>query len=104
MHLVIFVTAKDEAQANSIAERLVADRLIACANIILGVQSIFRWKEKVDRCQEVLLILKAPRRHFSKIIQTIKALHSYEVPEIIALPIISGNKDYLKWMTEVTAK
>lgn len=103
MHIVIFVTTKDQAQANRIAEKLVQEKLIACANIVAGgVQSIFRWEGKVDRAEEVLLILKSRRRHFPTIVKRVKALHSYNVPEIIALPIVEGNKDYLKWLTEST--
>ncbi len=102
MHIVILVTAKDEAQANKIAERLVEEKLIACANIVPGVQSIFRWQGKVDRAQEALLVLKSRRRHFPAIVKTVKALHSYDVPEVIALPIVEGNKDYLKWISEST--
>jgi len=102
MHIVILVIAKDEAQAQKIAEKLVEKKLVACANIVPGIQSIFRWQGKVDRAQEVLLILKSRRRHFPSIVQTVKALHSYDVPEVIALPIIEGNKDYLQWLTEST--
>lgn len=102
MHIVILVTAKDEVQAKRIAEKLVAEKLVACANIVPGVQSIFRWEGKVDRAREVLLILKSRRRHFPVIVKTIQALHSYDVPEVIALPIVEGNKDYLKWLTEST--
>lgn len=102
MYIVILVTAKDEAQAHKIAEKLVEERLIACANIVPGVQSIFRWQGKTDRAQEVLLVLKSRRRHFPAIVKTVQALHSYDVPEVIALPIVEGNKDYLKWLTEST--
>lgn len=109
MHIVILVTAKDEAQANKIAERLVEEKLIACANIVPGVQSIFRWpvgslreEGKADRAQEVLLVLKSRRRHFPAIVKTVRALHSYDVPEVIALPIVEGNKDYLDWLTAST--
>ena len=102
MHIVIFVTAKDGAQAKRIAEKLVAEKLAACANIVSGIQSIFHWKGKVDRAREVLLVLKSRRRHFPAIVKTVKAMHSYDVPEIIALPIIEGNKDYLQWITDST--
>lgn len=102
MHIVILVTAKDEAQAQRIAGKLVAEKLVACANIVPGVQSIFHWKGKVDRAREVLLVLKSRRRHFPSIVKTVKAMHSYDVPEVIALPIIEGNKDYLNWLTEST--
>lgn len=102
MHIVIFVTAKDEGQANKIAEKLVAEKLVACANVVPGIRSIFRWQGKVDQAEEVLLVLKSRRRHFPLIVKTVKALHSYDVPEIIALPIVEGNKDYLNWITEST--
>ena len=102
MHIVIFVTVQDAAQADKIAGKLAADKLIACANIVPGIRSIFRWKGKVDRAQEVLLVLKSRRRHFPSIVKTVKALHSYDVPEIIALPIVEGSKDYLNWITEST--
>ncbi|HBO97304.1 MAG TPA: divalent-cation tolerance protein CutA [Candidatus Omnitrophica bacterium] len=102
MYIVVLVTAKDEAQANKIAEKLVTEKLIACANIVPGIQSIFRWQGKVDRAREVLLVLKSRRRHFPAIVKTVRALHSYDVPEVIALPIVEGNKDYLNWLTEST--
>ena len=102
MHIVILVTAKDEAQANKIVEKLVEEKLIACANIVPGIRSIFRWQGKVDRADEVLLVLKSRRRHFPAIVKAVKALHSYDVPEVIALPIVEGNKDYLKWLREST--
>ncbi len=102
MHIVVLATAKDETQANKIAEKLVEEKLIACANIVPGVQSVFRWEGKTDRAREVLLIFKSRRRHFSAIVNTVKALHSYDVPEVIALPIVEGNKDYLDWLTEST--
>ena len=102
MYIVVLVTAKDEAQAHKIAEKLVAEKLAACANIVPRIQSIFHWKGKLDRAQEVLLILKSRRRHFPAIVKTVQALHSYDVPEVIALPIVEGNKDYLNWLTEST--
>ena len=98
MPIVILITTKNVSEANRIASALVEDRLIACANIIKGVQSLFRWQGKVDRASETLLILKSEKKNFSKVVGAVKKLHSYEVPEIIALPIIDGNKDYLKWI------
>ena len=100
MHIVVFITAKDKDQASKIAERLVADKLIACANIVEGIKSVFWWEGKVDKSDETLLILKSKKNLFSKIVKAVKTLHSYDVPEVIALPIIAGNKDYLKWIDE----
>jgi periplasmic divalent cation tolerance protein len=102
MYVVIFVTAKDEQEANKIAEGLVQSKLIACANIVGGIKSVFWWEGKVDRAQECLLILKSRKALFSRIVKMVKSLHSYDTPEIIALPIVGGNKDYLKWIAEST--
>ncbi len=98
MAIVVFVTAKDAKQARRIAERLVADRLIACANIIEGIESIFWWEGKIDRSREALLILKSTQRQIKKIIATVKTCHTYSCPEVIALPIKAGNADYLRWV------
>ena len=98
MHIVIFITAKDTKEAEKISQALVSKKLIACANIVRDIHSFFWWKGKVERAKEVLLILKTKRSLFKKIEKTVKSLHSYDVPEIIALPIIEGSKNYLRWM------
>ena len=100
MKIVVLITAKDTVEAKKISDRLLQDKLIACANIIDGVQSVFWWQQKIDEAQEVLLVLKSRRDFFEKIVRTVKSLHSYEVPEIIALPILDGNPDYLRWIDE----
>lgn len=100
MSIVVFVTAKDEQEAGKIAEGLVQKKLIACANIVSGIKSVFWWEGKVDRAQECLLILKSQRKLFPKIAEAVRTLHSYDVPEIIALPIVEGSKPYLDWMEE----
>ena len=74
--------------------------MIACANIIEGVQSVFWWQGKIDQAKETLIILKSKQALFKKIVKTVKAHHSYAVPEIIALAIIDGNPDYLRWIDE----
>ena len=102
MNIVILITAKNDAEAKKIAEALVKKKLIACANIIKGIKSFFWWEGKVDKANEVLLVLKTKRILFKKIEKTVKTLHSYSVPEIIALPIVEGSKDYLKWVNDVT--
>ena len=100
MHTVIFVTAPDKKQARQIANKLIKTKLAACVNIIPGVESLFSWKGKIDSAKELLLIIKSKESKLPKIIKTVKSLHSYEVPEIIALPIIAGNKEYLRWIDE----
>ena len=98
MYIIVLVTAKNKKEAGKIATQLVKDKLIACANIVKDVQSIFSWKGKLEKANEVLLILKARKICFPAIVKAVKKLHSYDVPEIIALPILDGNKDYLKWV------
>ena len=79
-------------------------RKAACINIVPGVSSLFRWQGKLDSAQENLLIIKTKASLLAEIVRLVKEIHSYEVPEIIALPIIGGNEDYLKWIhSEVEA-
>ena len=100
MRIIIFVTAANKKQARQIANKLIKTKLAACVNIIPGVESLFSWKGKIDSAKELLLIIKSEKSKLPKIIKTVKSLHSYEVPEIIALPIIAGNKEYLRWIDE----
>ncbi len=103
-YIVIFVTCASRQEATKITERLLGERLVACANIIEGINSFFWWKGRIDRAKELLVIMKSLRRNFGKIKKRIKKLHSYEVPEIIALPIIAGDRTYLKWIDESVKK
>jgi periplasmic divalent cation tolerance protein len=100
--VVVFVTAKDVGEAQKISQRLLEEKLAACVNIVKDVQSFFWWDGKIDQAQEALLVIKSKRALFPKIIKAVKAAHSYSVPEIIALPIIDGSKDYLQWIKETT--
>lgn len=98
MHIVVFVTARDKAEAERIAKGLLEARLIACVNILDGIKSMFWWEGKIDQSQEALLILKSQKSCFPQIVEKVKSLHSYDLPEIIALPVIEGSKDYLAWI------
>ena len=100
--IVIFVTASSEEEAEKIAQSLVEKRLVACVNIIKDVQSVFRWKGKILDEKELLLIIKTRKKLYKNVEKEVKNLHAYEVPEIIALPIISGSKDYLYWVDSET--
>jgi periplasmic divalent cation tolerance protein len=97
--IVILITAKDKKEAEKIARGLLEAKLIACANIVEGVQSLFWWQGKIDSSQEVLLVLKTKGILFKKISSKVKSLHSYQTPEIIALPVANGSKDYLDWIS-----
>ena len=98
--VVIFVTASSEDEADLIGNTLVEERLAVCANICAGIRSIYVWKGELCKDNEVLLIVKSRQANVDKIVNRVKELHSHEVPEVIALPIINGSKDYLKWMEE----
>ncbi len=98
MYIVIFVTASNKKQAQKIAAGLIKARLAACVNIIDKINSIFFWESKIDQAKEVLLVIKSKKEKMPKIIKLVKSLHSYKVPEIIALPIIAGDKPYLRWI------
>ena len=102
MYIVVFVTTKNIEEAEKIARKLVEEKLVACANILNGVKSIFQWEGKMDHAQETLLILKSRQELFPKIVKAVKSVHSYQLPEIIALPIVEGSEDYLNWIKEET--
>jgi periplasmic divalent cation tolerance protein len=99
--IVVLVTCASAGQARKIARALVATRLAACGNVFEApVRSIYRWKGKVESAKEFLLVLKTSRKHFAAVERAVRAIHTYEVPEIIALPIARGSHDYLKWISE----
>ena len=100
--IIVLVTAKDSEEAEKIAKGLLNKKLVACVNVLEGVRSLFWWEGKVDEASEALLVIKSQKKHFKAIVQEVKALHSYSVPEVIALPIESGNPDYLEWIKEST--
>ncbi|MDO8687604.1 MAG: divalent-cation tolerance protein CutA [Dehalococcoidales bacterium] len=96
--VVVLITAATEPEARRIAELLLTRKKAACVNIVPGVDSHFWWQGKLDSAQESLLIVKTSAALLPEIIDIVKGAHSYQVPEIIALPIIGGNEDYLKWL------
>jgi len=99
--IVVMVTCRSQAEAKKIARAVVEARLAACANVMGGpVESIYRWKGKIETAKEVLLLIKSTRRRFSALEREIRRLHSYDTPEIIALPIAEGSKSYLQWIGE----
>ena len=96
--VVVLITTATEEEAHRIAEMLLNQRKVACVNIVPRVDSLFRWQGKLDSAQESLLIIKTRASLLPEIIEMVKKAHSYELPEIIALPIVGGNEDYLKWI------
>jgi len=100
-HLIVMVTTPDKEQAITIARTLVSEKLCACVNIIDPITSIYTWKGKIEESGEALMLIKTKEELFGQLTARIKELHSYDVPEIIALPILAGNPSYLKWIDEV---
>ena len=98
--IVVLVTCPSPAQARRLATALVRHRAAACVNILPGVRSVFRWRGAMDEARETLLIIKTPRRQFEPLRRLVRALHPYEVPEIIALPTRGGHAPYLRWVRE----
>jgi periplasmic divalent cation tolerance protein len=101
--LVVLVTCKSLEQARRISLSLVQKRLAACANVLrMPIESVFRWDGKVEWAAEFLLLIKSTRKLLAAVEKEIKQLHSYEVPEVLALPVASGSAAYLAWMADAT--
>ena len=101
--LIIFVTASNADEAARIGEKLVAEHLVACVNIIPAIESIYWWDGKVTRDSESLLIIKTTDERYMAVEQRVKELHSYTTPEVVAMKIERGSEPYLKWLRDSTA-
>jgi periplasmic divalent cation tolerance protein len=97
-YIIIIVTTAGREEAETIVQRLLEAKLIACANIIGPVSSHFHWSGKIEKAEEYLILMKSRKDLFEKLSETVKALHSYEVPEILALPVVEGSKAYMDWL------
>ncbi len=98
VHIVLFITTSGSEEAHRIADALLKQRKVACVNIVPRVSSLFWWQAKRESAEESLLIVKTKASLLDEIVESVKELHSYDTPEIIALPIIGGNQDYLEWI------
>ncbi len=98
---IVLVTCGTLAEGRRIARRVVSKRLAACVNIILSpVESFYTWKGNLEKAREYLLVIKTTEKRLAKLEKEVKQLHSYQVPEFVALPILGGSKDYLAWLGE----
>jgi periplasmic divalent cation tolerance protein len=100
--IIVFITASNDDEASKIAKALVEARLAGCVNVVKNIRSVYSWEGKVEDEPEVLMIAKTQKALFNDLMKKVKELHSYTVPEIIALPIVDGSEEYLKWLKEVT--
>lgn len=99
--IVVLVTAKTREEAEKIGRTLVTEGLAACVNLVTPVSSIFSWEGKIEQEEEALLIIKSLSSLFGKLEARVKEIHSYQVPEIIALPVTAGSNRYLEWVKSV---
>jgi periplasmic divalent cation tolerance protein len=100
--ILVLITTGSEEEAARIARALLEERLIACANLVGGVRSLYRWKGEICDDREILLLCKTQQRLFPQLSSKVKSIHSYEVPEIIALSILEGWRPYLEWVERET--
>lgn len=100
---VVLVTAGSEAEATKVARGLVERKLAACVNVVPGVRSIYRWQGEVKEDQELLLVVKTREPLLAAVAEAVKSLHSYTVPETIALPVVGGAAPYLAWVRQETS-
>lgn len=96
--IVVLITAANRDEAARLADMLVATHLAACVQILPEIESVYRWQGKVERSAEVLLIAKTMRSQFAELEREASAFHSYETPEIVALPLVAGSAAYLEWL------
>ena len=101
---VVFVTVPSTELGRKIAHALLSERLIACANIVPQVTSIYRWQGKIEEAQELLMVMKTRAGSIKQVVDRVKALHSYDVPEVISVPIEDGNPAYMQWIRDNTAE
>jgi periplasmic divalent cation tolerance protein len=97
--MFVYVTAPSPEEAARIGRAVVEERLAACANVLDGMHSIYRWRGRLEEAKEVVLILKTRAERLPELTARVKALHSYEVPCVVALPIAGGNAAYLDWIS-----
>jgi len=97
-YIVLFITTATTDEAQRISKVLLEQRKVACVNIVPRVSSLFWWENKLDSAHESLLIVKTKASLLNEVIRLVREIHSYDIPEIIALPIVGGNQDYLEWI------
>ncbi len=100
--MIVLVTCPNMRSAGKISDMLLKKRLAACTNTVPGIESRFRWKGKARKSKEVLMIIKTRKSLVKRVEKAVKESHSYEVPEIIAIPIVSGSHEYLNWINSET--
>ena len=102
--IIVFMTASNGEEAARLADMLVGAHLAACVQILPEIESVYRWQGKIERQSEILLIAKTTRAKFADLEREVRALHSYDTPEIIAVPVVAGSASYVDWLIKSTKK
>lgn len=102
--IVVFITAANGEEATRLADMLVGSHLAACVQILPEMESVYRWQGKIERASEILMLVKTTRDRFDDLDREVRALHSYDTPEIMAVPVVAGSASYLEWLTKATAR
>ncbi len=97
---IVYVTAPNPKEASKISVALVQERLAACVNVVPGIKSYYRWQGKIEKGRETLLIIKTKRSLIKSLVGRIKEMHVYSLPEVVALSVVDGSPEYLKWVQE----
>ncbi len=100
--IVVFTTCGSEAEARKLAAALIEKHLAACVNITAPITSVYRWKGAVEESKEWLLIIKSRRERFEELRVLLEGAHSYELPEVLAVPVVEGSPNYLTWVEDET--
>lgn len=100
----VITTTAHKKDSEEIAETLVQRKLAACVQVIGPISSTYRWKDKVEKAEEWLCLIKTQKRFFNKLKEAIKKIHPYETPEIVAMPVVAGSEDYLEWLRSTLKK
>ena len=98
--IVVLITAPNREEAIRLADMLVGSHLAACVQLLPEMESVYRWEGQIERQPEILLLVKTTRARFDELEREVRALHSYDTPEIVALPIVAGAEPYLRWLRE----
>jgi periplasmic divalent cation tolerance protein len=98
--IIVFMTASNGEEAARLADMLVGAHLAACVQILPEMESVYRWQGKIERAAEILLLAKTTRSKFEELEREVRALHSYDTPEIIAVPVVAGSARYLEWLNQ----
>ena len=97
--IIVFMTASNGEEAARLADMLVGSHLAACVQILPEMESVYRWQGKIERAAEILLLAKTTKSKFEELEREVRALHSYDTPEIIAVPVVAGSARYLEWLS-----